>query len=181
MQLRKCCVHPSLLSPYPGIEHGQTLAEYVAASGKLALLDQMVRLGRRLYISTCAVDEQLLGPIANGKPKFVLAMLSVAYKVLGRAQHACRKLLQVGLLRERGHRILIYSQFTMLLDVLEDWLHQRKWPFFRLDGTIGMSKARFVCFAVCRPVRQGNEASLQQSEPVYKLRSAVLQTGVVFQ
>lgn len=44
MQLRKCCAHPSLLSPSPGIEHGQALAEYVAASGKLALLDQMVRL-----------------------------------------------------------------------------------------------------------------------------------------
>jgi SNF2 family DNA or RNA helicase len=43
----------------------------------------------------------------------------------------------VGLLRRRGHRILIYSQFTMLLDVLEDWLHERQWPYFRLDGTIG--------------------------------------------
>jgi hypothetical protein len=42
MQLRKCCAHPSLLSASPGIEHGQALSDYVAASGKLALLDQMV-------------------------------------------------------------------------------------------------------------------------------------------
>lgn len=43
----------------------------------------------------------------------------------------------MGLLRRCGHRILIYSQFTMLLDVLEDWLHERQWPYFRLDGTVG--------------------------------------------
>lgn len=51
MQLRKCCAHPSLLSASPGIEHGQALSDYVAASGKLALLDQMVCT--RMHCSHC--------------------------------------------------------------------------------------------------------------------------------
>ena len=45
---------------------------------------------------------------------------------------------QVGRLRAGGHRTLIYSQFTMLLDLLEDWLLARRWPFFRLDGNVGV-------------------------------------------
>jgi SNF2 family DNA or RNA helicase len=26
-------------------------------------------------------------------------------------------------LKAQGHRVLIYSQFTRMLDILEDWLH----------------------------------------------------------
>jgi len=36
----------------------------------------------------------------------------------------------------RGHRILIYSQFTRTLDILEDWLAARKWGYTRIDGSI---------------------------------------------
>lgn len=39
-------------------------------------------------------------------------------------------------LHERGHRVLIYSQFTTMLDILEDWLHGRNWAYARLDGSI---------------------------------------------
>ncbi len=40
-------------------------------------------------------------------------------------------------LKERGHRVLIYSQFTHVLDVLEDWLVGRGWGFCRIDGNVG--------------------------------------------
>ena len=33
--------------------------------------------------------------------------------------------------------MLIYSQFTMVLDILEDWLAGRGWAYFRLDGDVG--------------------------------------------
>lgn len=37
-------------------------------------------------------------------------------------------------LKAGGHRVLIYSQFTRTLDVLEDWLIGRAWGYERIDG-----------------------------------------------
>ena len=36
----------------------------------------------------------------------------------------------------RGHRMLIYSQFTTVLNILEDWLIGRGWGFQRIDGAV---------------------------------------------
>lgn len=46
----------------------------------------------------------------------------------------------VGRLRARGHRILIYSQFTSVLDVLEDWLALRNWGCQRIDGNVASAE-----------------------------------------
>ncbi|KAF4625788.1 hypothetical protein G7Y89_g12379 [Cudoniella acicularis] len=40
-------------------------------------------------------------------------------------------------LRERGHRVLLFSQFLNQLDLVEDFLKGLNLPFRRLDGTIG--------------------------------------------
>ncbi|KAI9823154.1 MAG: hypothetical protein M1832_002597 [Thelocarpon impressellum] len=40
-------------------------------------------------------------------------------------------------LKERGHRVLIFSQFLAMLDIIEDFLDGLGLPFQRLDGTIG--------------------------------------------
>ena len=40
-------------------------------------------------------------------------------------------------LRAGGHRVLIYSQFVRMLDVLEDWLKPMNMPFERIDGGVG--------------------------------------------
>ncbi|AQL01564.1 CHD3-type chromatin-remodeling factor PICKLE [Zea mays] len=39
-------------------------------------------------------------------------------------------------LKEQGHRVLIYSQFQHMLDLLEDYLSYRKWTYERIDGKI---------------------------------------------
>eukprot|EP01018_Ginkgo_biloba_P007663 Gb_18673 [translate_table: standard] len=39
-------------------------------------------------------------------------------------------------LKEQGHRVLIYSQFQHLLDILEDYLSYKKWSYERIDGKI---------------------------------------------
>lgn len=39
-------------------------------------------------------------------------------------------------LKADGHRVLIYSQFKNMLDILEDWLTFKKWSYERIDGTI---------------------------------------------
>jgi chromodomain-helicase-DNA-binding protein 4 len=36
----------------------------------------------------------------------------------------------------QGHRVLIYSQFTSALDVLEAWVSKRGWGYQRIDGTV---------------------------------------------
>lgn len=40
-------------------------------------------------------------------------------------------------LRERGHRVLLFSQFLNQLDLIEDFLMNLNLPFGRLDGSIG--------------------------------------------
>ena len=40
-------------------------------------------------------------------------------------------------LRERGHRVLIFSQFLDMLDIVEDFLDGMTMPYQRLDGSIG--------------------------------------------
>ncbi|KAF7149908.1 hypothetical protein RHSIM_Rhsim02G0208200 [Rhododendron simsii] len=40
-------------------------------------------------------------------------------------------------LREQGHRVLIYSQFQHMLDLLEDYCRYKKWQYERIDGKVG--------------------------------------------
>jgi chromodomain-helicase-DNA-binding protein 4 len=48
-------------------------------------------------------------------------------------------------LRERGHRVLLFSQFLNQLDMIEDFLTVLDLPFQRLDGTISaMEKQRRI-------------------------------------
>eukprot|EP00892_Ulva_mutabilis_P003926 jgi/Ulvmu1/1905/UM012_0064.1 len=42
--------------------------------------------------------------------------------------------------KEQGNRLLIYSQFTRTLDILQVWLAKRGWAFERLDGSIKSSE-----------------------------------------
>ncbi|KAL0323654.1 UNVERIFIED_CONTAM: CHD3-type chromatin-remodeling factor PICKLE [Sesamum calycinum] len=40
-------------------------------------------------------------------------------------------------LKEQGHRVLIYSQFQHMLDLLEEYCNYRKWHYERIDGKVG--------------------------------------------
>ncbi|KAL3497299.1 hypothetical protein ACH5RR_040031, partial [Cinchona calisaya] len=40
-------------------------------------------------------------------------------------------------LKEQGHRILVYSQFQHMLDLLEDYCNYKKWQYERIDGKVG--------------------------------------------
>ncbi|KAF4669597.1 choline dehydrogenase 7 [Perkinsus chesapeaki] len=43
-------------------------------------------------------------------------------------------------LRERGEKLLIFSQFKIVLDIIEDWLIWKKLPVERLDGSVSGPK-----------------------------------------
>ena len=37
-------------------------------------------------------------------------------------------------LKERGSRVLIFTQMTRILDIMEDFMHMRGYKYCRLDG-----------------------------------------------
>ncbi|KAI8097070.1 SNF2 family N-terminal domain-containing protein [Halteromyces radiatus] len=44
---------------------------------------------------------------------------------------------------DRGHKVLIFSQMTKMLDILEDWAtHLKGWPICRLDGSVSQESRR---------------------------------------
>ncbi|KAI8343635.1 SNF2 family N-terminal domain-containing protein [Chlamydoabsidia padenii] len=44
---------------------------------------------------------------------------------------------------DRGHKVLIFSQMTKMLDILEDWATEVKnWPICRLDGNVSQESRR---------------------------------------
>ncbi len=44
-------------------------------------------------------------------------------------------------LQADGHRVLLFSQFKIMLDIIEDYLHLRRFKFERIDGSItGMKR-----------------------------------------
>jgi DNA helicase INO80 len=45
-------------------------------------------------------------------------------------------------LKREGHRVLIYSQMTKMIDVLEDYMQYRQYTYTRLDGSSRISDRR---------------------------------------
>ncbi|XP_049787289.1 chromatin-remodeling ATPase INO80 [Schistocerca cancellata] len=58
-------------------------------------------------------------------------------------------------LREQGHRVLIYSQMTRMIDLLEEYARHRKLTYMRLDGSSKISERRDMV------------ASFQQREDIF--------------
>jgi SWI/SNF-related matrix-associated actin-dependent regulator of chromatin subfamily A member 5 len=71
------------------------------------------------------------------------------YDVTEELVHGSGKLLMLDrmlpALRADGHRVLLFSQFTSMLDILEDYCELRDYPFVRLDGDTNRVKRRLDC------------------------------------
>lgn len=59
----------------------------------------------------------------------LLGLASGKFKLLGR---------MLPILRQQGHKVLIFSQMTRLLDILHDFLHAMGFSQRRLDGAVKM-------------------------------------------
>lgn len=91
MQLRKCCNHPYLFPFVEDPDDEGKLANLIGASGKLAVLDMLLR---SLYT--------------------------------------------------KGHRVVLFSQFTQTLDILDDYCKMRGWSYCRFDGGTARAERNFV-------------------------------------
>uniref|UniRef100_A0A1B0DIN5 Chromodomain-helicase-DNA-binding protein 7 n=1 Tax=Phlebotomus papatasi TaxID=29031 RepID=A0A1B0DIN5_PHLPP len=54
-------------------------------------------------------------------------------------------------LKANGHRVLIFSQMVRCLDILEDYLMYRKYPFERIDGRIRGDLRQAAIDRFCKP------------------------------
>lgn len=54
-------------------------------------------------------------------------------------------------LKVNGHRVLIFSQMVRCLDILEDYLVYRKYPFERIDGRIRGNLRQAAIDRFCKP------------------------------
>ena len=48
-----------------------------------------------------------------------------------------------------GHRVLLYSQFCIMLNIMEDWLQWRGWGYQRIDGSVGKHNSSSVAPDAC--------------------------------
>lgn len=78
------------------------------------------------YLFTAAAEEAPLGP---GGGYAIEPLTKAAGKLV-----LLSKMLK--LLKDQGHRVLIFSQMTKMLDILEDFLDGEGYKYERIDGTI---------------------------------------------
>jgi chromodomain-helicase-DNA-binding protein 7 len=61
-------------------------------------------------------------------------------------------------LRENGHRVLIFSQFKIMLDILEDYFSERNFKAERIDGSITGKKRQMAIDRFQAPETEAKEA-----------------------
>ena len=54
-------------------------------------------------------------------------------------------------LKAQGHRVLVFSQMVKMLDILEDYLIRKQYPFERIDGRIRGNLRQAAIDRYCRP------------------------------
>lgn len=48
-------------------------------------------------------------------------------------------------LKADGHRVLIFSQFRIMLNIIEDYIHMRGYTYERIDGAVKGEEVPLVC------------------------------------
>lgn len=120
-------------------------------SGKLALVDRMLQASGRFAASVGplshgegaaegGLDGRLAAPDSSPWQHLWRAPCGAAmWRRQARTQSRLGPLLQK--LRTGGHRVLVYSQFLLMLDVLEWYCAARGFSYLRLDGSVGEGHA----------------------------------------
>jgi len=81
-----------------------------------------------------ASPQEKYGETLNGLLRLRQSCLWQSYKTSFLSTKVDFLVDQLDLIIKEGHNVLIFSQFTTYLDLIEKKLQQRHWPFLRLDG-----------------------------------------------
>ena len=80
------------------------------------------------YMMHCPLD-------SSGLPKIDNDLITASGKLMVLDQMLPK-------LKERGHKILLFSTWTKILDILEDYLSLRSYLYVRLDGSTKIEKRK---------------------------------------
>ena len=97
-----------------------------AQSSLLNVMMELKKVANHPYLLPAAAEE---GPIAPNGLFEIKAMTQACGKLVVMSK-MMRKL------KEQGHRVLIFSQMTKMLDLLEDFLDGEGYKYERIDGSI---------------------------------------------
>ena len=75
-------------------------------------------------------------------------------------------------LKEKGHRAVVFSQFTRFLDIIDDYLNMRGYSFVRLDGSVNRVQVEYGVMA-----RVSNPTLIQVRLPTLHLIMAIAAHG----
>lgn len=99
----------------------------------LDMKDQLIPLSTQRQIMNEVAEESILNPFHKSQVK-----LSIAFPDKSLLQYDCGKLQKLALLLQdltsKGHRALIFTQMTKVLDILEQFLNIHGYRYLRLDG-----------------------------------------------
>lgn len=100
-----------------------------SGGGACSLLNVMMDLKKccnHPYLFPAAVEEAPLGPGGSYEGQALI-------KAAGKLVLLCKMLRQ---LKDGGHRVLIFSQMTKMLDLMEDFLDTEGYKYERIDGAV---------------------------------------------
>ncbi|XP_020713027.1 SWI/SNF-related matrix-associated actin-dependent regulator of chromatin subfamily A containing DEAD/H box 1 homolog isoform X2 [Ceratitis capitata] len=132
MEMRKVANHPLLMRYYFSDETLHDLSERLACAPtlkksnpqyifeELAVMSdfQVMQLCNKHDLYDVTIPNELI--CNSGKFKYLDTLLPK--------------------LKTEGHRVLIFSQFTMMLDIMEHYLKIKKFGYFRLDGSTAVDE-----------------------------------------
>lgn len=97
--------------------------------------NQVSLLNIMMDLKKCCNHPYLFPTAANEAPKLPNGMFegSALIKASGKLVLLCKMLRK---LKETGHRVLVFSQMTKVLDILEDFLENEGYKYERIDGGI---------------------------------------------
>jgi len=143
MQLRKLCNHPFLFEEFDPLA-SRTVTEYVAreAMEEYDIGDSTPYRQKRKWTDVVTKEVRNLDATnPKDRKKYRSALIGDCGKL--QLLHA-----MLPALKAAGHKVLLFSQMTRLLDILEEYLELEGHSFCRIDGAVGQKErqARIVAF-----------------------------------
>ncbi|XP_063364496.1 SWI/SNF-related matrix-associated actin-dependent regulator of chromatin subfamily A containing DEAD/H box 1 homolog [Cydia amplana] len=125
MDMRKLANHPCLLRYFYEADTVRTIAQRLAKDPTYKEKNEQYAFEDLMCLSDFQIHQLTLQSISQFALPISLILDSGKFLKLDE---------MLPKLKEDGHRVLVFSQFTMMLDVIEPYLIHRQYRYLRLDG-----------------------------------------------